>query len=45
MTNDQPDKRTRPELPKDSFGDFQYRQACVLPHHIKLLTYITKNVL
>ena len=27
MTNDQPDKRTRPELPKDSFGDFQYRQA------------------
>jgi len=27
MANDQPDKRTRPELPKDSFGDFQYRQA------------------
>ena len=27
MTTDQPDKRLRPELPKDSFGDFQYRQA------------------
>ena len=27
MAIDQPDKRTRPELPKDSFGDFQYRQA------------------
>ena len=27
MTIDQPDKRSRPELPKDSFGDFQYRQA------------------
>jgi len=27
MTADQPDKRLRPELPKDSFGDFQYRQA------------------
>ncbi|MDA7601874.1 glyceraldehyde-3-phosphate dehydrogenase [Gammaproteobacteria bacterium] len=27
MTIDQPDKRLRPELPKDSFGDFQYRQA------------------
>ena len=27
MTSDQPDKRLRPELPKDSFGDFQYRQA------------------
>ena len=27
MTTEQPDKRLRPELPKDSFGDFQYRQA------------------
>ena len=27
MKTDQPDKRLRPELPKDSFGDFQYRQA------------------
>ena len=27
MTTDQPDKRLRPDLPKDSFGDFQYRQA------------------
>ena len=27
MTKDQPDKRLRPELPKDPFGDFQYRQA------------------
>jgi glyceraldehyde 3-phosphate dehydrogenase len=27
MTTDQPDKRLRPGLPKDSFGDFQYRQA------------------
>ena len=27
MTIEQPDKRLRPELPKDSFGDFQYRQA------------------
>ena len=27
MTSEQPDKRIRPELPKDSFGDFQYRQA------------------
>ena len=27
MITDQPDKRLRPELPKDSFGDFQYRQA------------------
>jgi len=27
MTTDQPDKRNRPDLPKDSFGDFQYRQA------------------
>ena len=27
MKKDQPDKRNRPELPKDPFGDFQYRQA------------------
>ena len=27
MTSDQPDKRKRPELPLDTFGDFQYRQA------------------
>ena len=27
MDNDQPDKRKRPELPLDTFGDFQYRQA------------------
>ena len=27
MTSDQPDKRKRPDLPLDSFGDFQYRQA------------------
>ena len=27
MTKDQPDKRLRPEPPKDPFGDFQYRQA------------------
>ena len=27
MKKDQPDKRARPELPKDPFGDFQYRQA------------------
>ena len=27
MKKDQPDKRQRPELPKDPFGDFQYRQA------------------
>ena len=27
MKNQQPDKRNRPELPKDPFGDFQYRQA------------------
>jgi len=27
MTIEQPDKRLRPDLPKDSFGDFQYRQA------------------
>ena len=27
MTIDQPDKRSRTELPTDSFGDFQYRQA------------------
>ena len=27
MTTDQPDKRTRPDLPLDTFGDFQYRQA------------------
>ncbi len=27
MKTEQPDKRLRPELPKDSFGDFQYRQA------------------
>lgn len=27
MTIEQPDKRLRPDLPKDAFGDFQYRQA------------------
>ena len=27
MTSDHPDKRKRPELPLDTFGDFQYRQA------------------
>ena len=27
MTKQQPDKRIRPDLPKDPFGDFQYRQA------------------
>ena len=27
MPKDQPDKRLRPEPPKDPFGDFQYRQA------------------
>ena len=27
MKKNQPDQRTRPELPKDPFGDFQYRQA------------------
>ena len=27
MAKDQPDKRLRPEPPKDPFGDFQYRQA------------------
>ena len=28
MTKDQqPDKRKRPELPSDTLGDFQYRQA------------------
>jgi len=27
MTTEQPDKRLRPDLPKDAFGDFQYRQA------------------
>ena len=27
MKKEQPDKRIRPELPKDPFGDFQYRQA------------------
>ena len=27
MKKQQPDKRNRPELPKDPFGDFQYRQA------------------
>ncbi len=27
MSKDQPDKRLRPEPPKDPFGDFQYRQA------------------
>ena len=27
MKKNQPDKRQRPELPKDPFGDFQYRQA------------------
>ena len=27
MTKEQPDKRLRPEPPKDPFGDFQYRQA------------------
>ena len=27
MTSKQPDKRNRPDLPQDSFGDFQYRQA------------------
>ena len=27
MKKKQPDQRTRPELPKDPFGDFQYRQA------------------
>ena len=27
MKKDQPDQRQRPELPKDPFGDFQYRQA------------------
>ena len=27
MDNNQPDKRKRPELPLDTFGDFQYRQA------------------
>ena len=27
MKKEQPDKRNRPELPKDPFGDFQYRQA------------------
>ena len=29
MTSDQPDKRKRSNLPLDSFGDFQYRQALV----------------
>ena len=27
MKKEQPDKRSRPDLPKDPFGDFQYRQA------------------
>ena len=27
MKKEQPDKRLRPDLPKDPFGDFQYRQA------------------
>ncbi len=27
MKKEQPDKRIRPDLPKDPFGDFQYRQA------------------
>ena len=27
MKKEQPDKRIRPNLPKDPFGDFQYRQA------------------
>ena len=27
MKKEQPDKRFRPDLPKDPFGDFQYRQA------------------
>ena len=27
MKKEQPDQRIRPELPKDPFGDFQYRQA------------------
>ena len=27
MTSDQPDKRKRINLPQDTFGDFQYRQA------------------
>ena len=27
MKKKQPDQRTRPDLPKDPFGDFQYRQA------------------
>ena len=27
MKKDQPDQRLRPDLPKDPFGDFQYRQA------------------
>ena len=27
MSKEQPDKRLRPEPPKDPFGDFQYRQA------------------
>ena len=27
MTSEQPDKRKRKNLPLDTFGDFQYRQA------------------
>ncbi|GIS75079.1 MAG: hypothetical protein CM1200mP12_07980 [Gammaproteobacteria bacterium] len=27
MASDQPDKRKRSNLPLDTFGDFQYRQA------------------
>ena len=27
MKKKQPDQRSRPDLPKDPFGDFQYRQA------------------
>ena len=35
MTKDQPDKRLRPEPPKDPFGDFQYRQALAEDSHLR----------